>query len=165
VLTLNFEDATGIEAGNPYLVKWDTGDAIATPTFTHVTVSNPSELTTVTDYTDFVGSFSSVSLTADDRTVLYLGADNMLYYPAATFNMGSCRARFQLKGLTVGDLAQGANSIVLDFGDEVTGVALIDNGKRVMDNDACYTIDGRRINGKPTKKGVYIHHGKKVVLK
>lgn len=34
-----------------------------------------------------------------------------------------------------------------------------------MDNDACYTIDGRRINGKPTKKGVYIHHGKKVVLK
>ena len=30
-------------------------------------------------------------------------------------------------------------------------------------DDRWYTIDGRRLNGQPTKKGVYIHHGKKVV--
>ena len=26
-----------------------------------------------------------------------------------------------------------------------------------------YTIDGRRLTGQPTKKGVYIQHGKKVI--
>lgn len=29
--------------------------------------------------------------------------------------------------------------------------------------DGWYTIDGRKLNGKPTKKGVYIHNGKAVV--
>ena len=28
-----------------------------------------------------------------------------------------------------------------------------------------YTLDGRKLNGKPTKKGLYIHNGKKVVIK
>ena len=28
-----------------------------------------------------------------------------------------------------------------------------------------YTIDGRRLNAKPTQRGVYIHNGKKIVVK
>ena len=28
-----------------------------------------------------------------------------------------------------------------------------------------YTLDGRRLNGKPTKKGIYIVNGRKVVIK
>jgi hypothetical protein len=28
-----------------------------------------------------------------------------------------------------------------------------------------YTIDGRRVGGKPTQKGLYIMNGKKVVIK
>ena len=28
-----------------------------------------------------------------------------------------------------------------------------------------YTLDGRRLSGKPTKKGLYIVNGKKVVIK
>ncbi len=35
----------------------------------------------------------------------------------------------------------------------------IDTGR-----DAWYTTDGRKLNGKPAKKGVYIHRGKKIVL-
>jgi hypothetical protein len=26
-----------------------------------------------------------------------------------------------------------------------------------------YSIDGRKLNGKPTTKGIYINHGKKVI--
>ena len=33
------------------------------------------------------------------------------------------------------------------------------------DNGNYYTLDGRKLNGKPTQKGVYIHHGTKVVIK
>ena len=31
--------------------------------------------------------------------------------------------------------------------------------------DAWYTLDGVRLDGKPTKKGLYIHGGRKVVVK
>ena len=32
-----------------------------------------------------------------------------------------------------------------------------------MRSDMWYTIDGRRVSGKPTQKGLYIVNGKKVV--
>ena len=28
-----------------------------------------------------------------------------------------------------------------------------------------HTLDGRQLDGKPTTKGMYIHHGKKIVIK
>ena len=31
-------------------------------------------------------------------------------------------------------------------------------------SDEWYTIDGRKLNGKPAKKGIYIHNGKKGVV-
>ena len=50
--------------------------------------------------------------------------------------------------------------------DMITGVDTIDNGQLTMDNDGSwYSIDGRKLNGKPTKPGLYINGGKKVVIK
>jgi hypothetical protein len=38
--------------------------------------------------------------------------------------------------------------------------------QRLTNNgDNWYTIDGRRLSGKPTRKGVYIHNGVKVVVR
>ena len=41
----------------------------------------------------------------------------------------------------------------------------IENGQLTIDNasESWYTIDGRKLSGQPTKKGVYIHNGKAVV--
>ena len=47
--------------------------------------------------------------------------------------------------------------------DETTGVGSIENGKLTIDN--WYDLNGRKLNGMPTKKGVYILNGKKVVVK
>ena len=44
----------------------------------------------------------------------------------------------------------------------------IDNGQRskgLGQRDDWYTIDGRKLNGKPAKKGIYINDGNKVVIK
>ena len=41
------------------------------------------------------------------------------------------------------------------------GASLNDNGKMINDN--YYSIDGVKLSGEPTKKGLYIHKGKKVV--
>ena len=50
-------------------------------------------------------------------------------------------------------------------GDDTTGIdaSLMDNEER--NNDTWYSLDGRRLDGKPTKKGVYINSGKKIVIK
>ena len=47
---------------------------------------------------------------------------------------------------------------------ETTGIRSIDNGQWIIDN-SWYSLDGRRLNGKPTTKGLYINNGRKVVIK
>ena len=47
--------------------------------------------------------------------------------------------------------------------DETTGVRSIDNGQLTIDN--WYDLNGRKLDKMPTKKGVYIMNGKKVVVK
>lgn len=44
----------------------------------------------------------------------------------------------------------------------VSGVQTLPTAPDATDGN-WYTIDGRRLNGQPTKKGVYIHHGKTVI--
>ena len=53
----------------------------------------------------------------------------------------------------------------IDGGEGTTGVDLIDNGKLIIDNDGWYDLNGRRLQGKPSQKGVYIKNGKKIVIK
>ena len=49
--------------------------------------------------------------------------------------------------------------------DEVTAISASLNDKGQMINDKWYDLNGRRLNGKPTAKGVYINNGKKYVVK
>ena len=49
--------------------------------------------------------------------------------------------------------------------DEATAISATLNDKGQMINDKWYDLNGRRLNGKPTAKGVYINNGKKYVVK
>ena len=44
-------------------------------------------------------------------------------------------------------------------------IAVRDQMADARSNDGWYTLDGRRLNGLPTQKGVYIHKGKKLLIK
>ena len=48
-----------------------------------------------------------------------------------------------------------------------TGISSIDNSQSATDNEAgeWYTIDGRKLSGKPVHKGIYIVNGRKVAVK
>ena len=178
-LTLTFEAATAIEAGKPYIVKWsrandytdDNAHNLYAPTFPCVPISQATA-SIKTQYADFVGSYSPVSLAAGDGTVLYLGADNKLYYPSSAVTIGSCRAYFELKGdLTAGEPVstegQNIKSFVLNFGEESTGIEEV-NGYGLWVNGygaGWCTLDGRRLGSKPTDAGLYIHNGRKVLIK
>ena len=45
-----------------------------------------------------------------------------------------------------------------------TGMEAIDNGQLIIDNCDWYDLQGRKLNGKPTRKGLYIHNRKKVIF-
>ena len=53
---------------------------------------------------------------------------------------------------------------MLNIAEDATGIFEMSNEKLEMRN-AWYTIDGRKFNGKPTAKGIYINKGVKVVIK
>ena len=65
--------------------------------------------------------------------------------------------------------AAGSNSAkggIFFFNDpETTGITHVNNNNVSTDDDAWYSLDGRRLSGKPAQKGVYIHKGRKEVIR
>lgn len=65
--------------------------------------------------------------------------------------------------------ATGSNSAkggIFFFNDpETTGITHVNNNNVSTDDDAWYSLDGRRLSGKPAQKGVYIHKGRKEVIR
>ncbi len=136
-----------------------------------------------TNYVDFVGTYSPVNIYTDEKTNLYLGAGNKLYYPTASgFKVNACRGYFHLKqGLTAGKPTSPVRAFRLNFGDgegndiNASGILTTNFTNPTNADNAWYTLDGRKLNGrsaegrlqgkKPTRAGVYINNGKKVVIK
>ena len=54
-------------------------------------------------------------------------------------------------------------TVQADYVTGINGATLNDKGQMI--NDKWYDLNGRRLNGKPTAKGVYINNGKKYVVK
>ena len=55
-----------------------------------------------------------------------------------------------------------ARSIVMDFGDLATG---IDEVTTLELGEGWFTLDGKKLDQQPKRKGLYIHNGQKVVIK
>ena len=162
VLTLIFANASSIEAGKPYLVKVSATTDLSVESFTGVTVSKDAVPFTSTDV-DFIPTLGATTISGDVKSILFLGASNKLYNPnAENSSMKGFCAYFQLKGSA---LMAPACAFNIDFGDgETTGIISVSgSGLTVNGSDGCYDLQGRRIEGQPTQKGVYIVNGKKVI--
>ena len=168
-LTLNFDDAPDtIPAGTPFIIKWDnTGVNLVNPVFTGVTID---ETTRDVDFTggSFKGTYAPLEITDVNRSkVLLLSGNNKLGYAktdrtiANRKALGTCRAYFYFSD------SQTARSFVMNFGEDET-TSLREKGIVKSEEFATaaewYTLDGVKLSGKPTKKGLYIHGGKKVLV-
>ncbi len=167
-LTLNFEEVTSIKAGKPYILRWKRNDKpIKKPTFTNVTINKQAK-SIKTDAVTFCGIFDPFLLEANDKTKLYLSSSNTLYYPGEEMYVNSFRAYFQLaEGITAGNPAheeQGVKAFVLNF-DDGQATEIISIPAPSQNGEEWYDTTGRRLNGKPVQKGVYIKNGRSVVIK
>jgi hypothetical protein len=168
-----------IEAGCPYIVMWpDTElDNVEDPVFQGVTVTRttPSYYTTEEGRdpqtglgnVTFRGTYSPIDYTEDNHSILFLGTNNTLYYPEAGAHIGAFRCYFELgNGLTAGEPNSAVRGFNLNFDEQ--GTQTVIGHTDITDSTdkadaAWYSLDGRKLEGKPTKKGVYIHNGRVVV--
>ena len=176
-LYLFFKTAESIEAGKPYIIKWDNSSGtIDSPTFSDVTIisNTTSGVNSGDGYVTFKGGYNVKSITGVDQSILFLGSNNNVYYPSAAMNINAFRAYFQLnKGLTAGEpyspesgTGNGIRAFNLSFGDSETTEITTTNLTNYTNPDAAwYTLDGRKLGGKPTARGIYVNSGRKVVVK
>jgi len=124
-LNLTFGNAVNtLEAGTPYIIRWD-GDGtsnIENPVFEGVTISADKH-----DYDNnvagdervrFVGTYKSTAFDAENKSILLMGEENTLYYPAEGAGIGSFRAYFKIGDDDNALLARRLTSFSIDFGED-----------------------------------------------
>ena len=63
------------------------------------------------------------------------------------------------------NIENGAKPILnMVFANETTGINSLSSDDNALQND-WFSLDGTRLNGKPTQRGIYINGNKKVVVK
>lgn len=161
-LYLNFADASAIEAGKPYLISWATATALTNPVFTNVTATSTTPTPVSFTGGKFVGSYSPFEITnALLDKVIYLGSNNTIGYAKAARTLQTMRAHFELNS------SSAPSQTVVNFGDDMTGIWNVNVNDNVNenDNDNWCDLNGRKLDKKPTHKGVYIQNGRKFVVK
>ncbi|MBQ6064950.1 MAG: S8 family serine peptidase [Prevotella sp.] len=65
------------------------------------------------------------------------------------------------KAFLIYEGASGAKALTLGFGGDATGIKALDANAT---DGAWYTLQGVKLSGKPTQKGLYIHQGKAITI-
>ena len=176
-LNLTFDDPVdNLKAGVPYIIKFNAeayaangSQHFVNPVFEGVNINNTTRNydngTAGDTRVRFIGKYCSLRFDADDKSILFMGGENKLHYPAAGAIIGGCRAYFKIGEDGVPSNAR-ITAFNIDFGEGgATGIQEIVNSQSVNSKSLWYTLDGRRLDGKPTQPGVYINSGCKVVIK
>ncbi|MBP5629815.1 MAG: S8 family serine peptidase [Bacteroidaceae bacterium] len=168
-LSFDFTKVDDIEAGVPYIVKWPaSNENIFNPVFNGVTISsalNPIYSGDAQVGVGLCGTYDYIQFNTETRNILFLGANNTLYYPGTGAHIGPQRAVFELNGIWVGESPQQApvRSFATNLEEDITAIR---NERLEMrsDSDFYYDLQGRKLNGKPSTRGIYINNGRKVIV-
>lgn len=158
--TVNFADATSIEAGVPYLIKPIV--AGTTYTFNGKDVIADAPKTEGNADVTFQGIYSPTDITnggtvkaagvTEDGKVLFVNADSQTkaFRCFFTLNDNAAISPAMLK-ISIKGVETAINSIVM--------------GNSNAADNAIYNLQGQRVNGNSLTKGIYIKNGKKFAVK
>ena len=154
-------EVTTAPAGMPLLVKnnsTETKTILLIPT----TDQTPDDVTAADE---FLGTLTVKEFTADETSTAsyYVCNGKEFVQVRGAGSLGANKAYLKLGG----SAAVNAPRLVIGFGGE--GTTGISEEVRVKSEEFAtapyYDLNGRKLQGKPTQKGVYIQNGKKVVVK
>lgn len=165
-VTLHFtpEEKGGIKANKAYLL-YLTADVTEAKTFSGVTLQRAGDCTTTVradngdDYT-FQGILAPTTLATND-TQYFLNSDGTAFVLPRADSSPMKATRAYIIVPTPAGSAQG-RQYRFDFNGTTTAIDNVTVSG--MEDGAWYTISGIRIN-RPAAKGVYIHNGRKVIVK
>ena len=166
-VTLHFtpEEEGGIEANKAYLL-YLTADVKEAKTFSGVTLERAGKCTTTVktdngDYT-FQGILAPTTLATNDTQYFLNSTGTNFVLPKKDTNISQMKAtRAYITVPTPSVSAQG-RQYSFDFNGTTTGIDNVNISG--LEDGAWYTISGIRVN-RPAAKGVYIHNGRKVIVK
>lgn len=168
-LSLTFADAPAtIPAGTPFIIKWNnTGNDLTNPQFENVTVTMPQPASADFRGGSFVGQFSPFQITSGNlNAIVLLTGNNTLGYSQNPRTLRSCRAHFEvLRQMTAGARLMTGYSITFGPSAEAESTAVRSVTVGGDNNDGWYTLGGQRLSSRPTRQGIYVRQGRKVVIK
>ena len=155
VLNLEFTEVNTLEAGKPYLI-WPAAN-VTNPKFLAVTIDKDLHNSETTN-ADFVGNFVQ-DIIEESVDNLFLGADNMLYFPTTNVTIKGMRAYFQVKNPSGPSLIRSARIVtneeettdidIITLDNETTNTAVrkvLQNGQLyIIRDNAIFNVQGQRI--------------------
>jgi hypothetical protein len=154
---------------------------IVSPTFTDVFIDGSAPAPVTFEGGQFTGNYDYQNFTEENTSIIFLGAENTLYYPQPDLldasnpkypSIGAFRAYFQFDG------TKPVRAFRLNFGDgngsagDPARIHVVEADGGVHAPRGWYTLDGRKLDGVGAgpvparlRKGIYLHGGKKVVVK
>ena len=188
VVTMNEVTATTLTAGTPYMIRPATTDLSFQNTAYTVpsTGFTPAGKTTDANGWEFKGTYEEITW-PDGQTRLYaFAAANFKKSDGSLLNEVGAFRRFDYGHANPfrcylwapdpsaardvskagSQLPDSMKVILVSASGETTAVGSLDTRTgEVTFGDEWYSLDGRRLNGKPNAKGVYINNGNKIVVK
>lgn len=163
--TLHFtpEEGGGIEANKAYLL-YLTADVTEAKTFSGVTLEPAGKCTTTVNtdngYYTFQGILAPTTLATNDTQYFLNSTGTAFVLPRADSSQMKATRAYIIVPTPAGS-AQG-RQYRFDFNGTTTAIDNVTVSG--MEDGAWHTISGIRIN-RPAAKGVYIHNGRKVIVK
>ena len=159
------EPVSELKAGIPYIIKWADGSDIVNPVFTGVTIDKTDRsITAANGQVQFIGYYDAFDITSANTDIYYMTAGNTLRHTGVDRTLKACRAYFKF-----GE-PLNARTVVLNFGDdETTAIRDAEANSSLFTLHSSlsgwYTVDGVKLDKKPTRKGLYIFNGNKIVIR
>lgn len=188
IATMTEYTGDNLVANTPYLfTPSTTGDVDFSGTYT-LPASITADLTTSGDWT-YLGTYETISWTEAPTGIYGFSAQAVeeqgisqgqfvkvgayvrikpmrcyLKYKSGSANYAGARG---MNRAADEELPETIKVRLIGADGEVTAIGSLQTktGEVTFDKDAWYTLDGRRIEGKPTVKGIYVNNGKKVIIK
>lgn len=158
--TLKLARTDEMKAGEPYLV-------LPTENMTTINVQGVRLTATLNNVekngVTFKGFYAPETLTANDKTAIFIGRNNLLHYPNTTASLKAFRAYFRMPQGSL--LAPKRISI-----DGISSTLTVIENIQVTEEETVapiYTLSGQRITlpYEQLTPGVYLSKGKKIVIR
>ena len=123
-----------------------------------------ADASTLEDIYSFYATYDATTATAQDP-FYYVNIDGEISLGNdGTVSVGAFRWIIRVESKFGGSTAYARKMTFFDGESDVTGITTT-NFTNYTNSDAWYTLDGRKLDGKPAAKGIYVNNGRKIVIK